>query len=268
MKPHESRFWTLARVAEQSPCRRSRLVALRKMARITIGARADFGTFGHLFRAFFGFKSAPVDGQQAAWPNEFAPSRARTLGNRGLPWPDGFVAFPPAHWGGTANGGRLPESPEAWARASQGRYSGPKASWLGLRLHDQVQQTGKLAGCDGRNGQPAPEYFNPALSDGGALTGIISGLPAYRGCCPATAGVGSLPPRSHKLVTCDAGRMRSPAVGNRHRKGLRFVAALFLSSFFQPFTSFSQLARKNRHGAGFACPHDGVHHNATCGASP
>lgn len=155
---------------------------------------------------------------------------------RGLPWPDGFVAFPPAHWGGTANGGRLPESPEAWARTSQGRHSGPKESWLGLRLHDQVQQTGKLAGCDGRNGQPVPEYFNPALSDGGALTGIISGLPAYRGCCPATAGVGSLPPR--------------------------------ISIFPPPFRILSQPARKNRDFPVFACPHDGVHRNAISGASP
>ncbi len=39
MKPHESRFWTLARVAEQSPCHRSRLVALRWMARIVVRQR-------------------------------------------------------------------------------------------------------------------------------------------------------------------------------------------------------------------------------------
>lgn len=41
MKPHESRFWTLARIAEQSPCHKSRLVALRWMARLTIWARED-----------------------------------------------------------------------------------------------------------------------------------------------------------------------------------------------------------------------------------
>ncbi len=50
-----------------------------------------------------------------------------------------------------------------------------------------------------KSGPGLPKAATLALSDGGTLTWIISGLPAYRGCCPATAGVGSLLPQTHKL---------------------------------------------------------------------
>lgn len=43
-----------------------------------------------------------------------------------LPWPDGIVASPPASWRGSANGSRLPDAAEVWARTSQGGYSGPE----------------------------------------------------------------------------------------------------------------------------------------------
>ena len=107
---------------------------------------------------------------------------------------------------------------------------GPMGSWPLRRPRGEDQQTGADCRMRQKSGPGLPKAATLALSDGGTLTGIISGLPAYRGCCPATAGVGSLPPQTHKLVTCDAGRIRSPAVGNRHRKGLRFVAALCLSN--------------------------------------
>jgi len=100
--------------------------------------------------------------------------------------------------GSSGRGTQVARKAQIPTHQDQRVYLGPMGSWPSRRLTGEVQQTGKLAGCDGRNGQPAPEYFNPALSDGGTLTGIISGLPAYRGCCPATVGAGSLPPRTYQ----------------------------------------------------------------------
>lgn len=45
-----------------------------------------------------------------------------------LPWPDGIVASPPASWRGSANGSRLPDAAEVWARTYQGNIPSPRTA--------------------------------------------------------------------------------------------------------------------------------------------